>query len=407
MQFKFGYLLLALFLAALNLRPAISSISPLLETVRGELDMSGSVASLLTSIPVLCMGLFSPMAVKISHRWGMERTITLALLVIGLGTIIRYFAASSLLMVVTSFLAGIGIAVAGPLLSGFIKRHFAERASSMVGIYSSAMVVGAALSAGLSVPLQHWYGSSWQSSLASWAVFALLALPVWIHLAKRAARPAGGTASQGSAAAKLPWGNKRAWLLTLFFGSMAMMFYSLTAWLAPAVESMGYSKTVAGGILTLFTFIQVPVSFVLPILIARFPKRRYWLMGCALLELVGMFLFMLHASPWLVAVLLGIGAGGLFPMALMLPIEETGNAEAASAWSAMNQSGGYIIGAFGPIFVGWAHDKAGSFIPAFGGLSIVIVLMLVMQWRIGNAVRQPKQAAVPRQAAVVVQGERS
>ncbi|MFE5317855.1 CynX/NimT family MFS transporter [Paenibacillus sp. NPDC056579] len=391
MRFKYGYLICALFLASLNLRPAISSISPLLESIRGDLGMSGSAASLLTSIPVLCMGLFSPTAVKLSGRWGVERMLTLAILLIGVGTVLRVFAGSSLLILITAFVAGMGIAIAGPLLSGFIKKYFASRASSMVGIYSMAMVLGAALSAGLSVPFQHLL-NGWRGSLALWAVFALIALPIWWRLARAGQQhdqqPAEASrraaAAPAASSARIPWGNKRAWLLTLFFGLMATIFYSITAWLAPAVESMGYDKSVAGGVLTLFTFIQIPVSLVLPFLTQRFPKRMYWLMGCALLELSGFMVFMMGGSPWIVSILLGIGAGGLFPMALMLPLDETGNAEAASAWSAMNQSGGYIIGAFGPIFVGWLHDVTGSFTQPFAGLAVLIVFMLVLHWKIGN-----------------------
>lgn len=400
MKLRFGYLVCALFLASINLRPAISSIAPLLETMRKDLGINGALASLLTSIPVLCMGLFSPTAIKISNRWGLEKTLTWSLLLIGVGTILRYFAASSLLLLLTAFLAGVGIAIAGPLLSGFIKRYFADRASSLVGIYSSAMVIGAALSSGLSVPIQHLLQDSWRASLASWALFAIVALPVWWRLAAHASRSnSNSTATKNtSEGVKLPWRNKKAWIITLLFGLMAVIFYSLTAWLAPAFESMGYDKAFAGGMLTLFTFIQIPVSFVLPILIARFPKRMYWLLGCAILQLAGLLLFMMNGNPWYCAILLGIGAGGLFPIVLMLPLEETGDAETASAWAAMNQSGGYVIGSLGPIFVGWVHDATGSFVPAFGGLVIVVVFMMLLHLIIGNK-KEQSSLEIPNRAA--------
>jgi len=391
MRFKMGFLISALFVASLNLRPAISSISPLLESIRTELGMSGSTASLLTSIPVLCMGLFSPVAVKLSGRWGIERMIAFSILLIGVGTALRMAAGSSWLLLVTAFAAGVGIAIAGPLLSGFIKRHFASRALSIVGIYSMAMVLGAALSAGLSVPFQLAMGGSWKGSLALWALFALVALPIWLVLAKKEKPATPNAGAAASAQTRIPWGNRRAWLLTAFFGMMATMFYTITAWLAPAVESMGYDKTAAGGVLTLFTFIQIPVSLALPFLTQRFPKRMYWLLGCSLLELSGFVLFMLDGSPWMMAVLLGLGAGGLFPMALMLPLDETGNPESASAWSAMNQSGGYIIGSFGPLFVGWLHDVTGSFTEPFAALAGLVVIMMAIQWNIGNK-KEPASA---------------
>jgi MFS transporter, CP family, cyanate transporter len=383
MKQRYFPLVLALFLASLNLRPAITSVSPLLETLRSELGMSGSMASLLTSIPVLCMGIFSPLAVKLGFRWGIERILWLALMLIGAATVLRLFTASELYLLATSLLAGIGIAATGPLLSGFIKRNFPNQVPAMIGVYSVAMVIGAALSAGLTVPLQGAMSGSWRLALASWAVLVVIALPVWwLAVLRKAEKPASqGTASN---AGRLPLGRPKAWLLTLFFGLMAMLFYSLTAWLAPVVLSMGYSKVYSGGVLTVFTLVQIPSTLIIPLLINRFPSRLPWLIGCALFELVGLVLLSAFGvSPILCAVLLGIGAGGLFPLALMLPIDETSNPQDASTWSAMAQSGGYVIGAVGPMLVGWIRDATQSYANALTVLIAICLIMIVVQLIIG------------------------
>lgn len=383
MNQRYFPLVLALFLASLNLRPAIASVSPLLETLRGELGMSGSIASLLTSIPVLCMGIFSPLAVKLGLRWGIERILWLSLLLIGVATVLRVFTMSELFLLASALLAGIGIAATGPLLSGFIKRNFPNQVPSMIGVYSVAMVIGAALSAGLTVPLQGAMNGSWRTALASWAVLAVIVLPVWWFAVLRKAEK---QASQGTApnTGRLPWGNQRAWLLTLFFGLMAMLFYSLTAWLAPVVASMGYSKVYAGGMLTVFTLVQIPSTLIIPLLISRFPNRLPWLVGCALFELAGLILLSSFAvNPLICSVLLGIGAGGLFPLGLLLPIDETSNPQDASAWSAMAQSGGYVIGALGPMLVGWIRDTTQSYTNALLGLIVICIIMIVLQFAIG------------------------
>jgi CP family cyanate transporter-like MFS transporter len=392
---KTYWLLLALFLASINLRPAITSIAPILETIRETLGISGTTASLLTSIPVMCMGLFAPTAVLWSRRWGLERTILVALVLIGGATAARYFASTAVVLLLSAFAAGVGIAIAGPLLSGFIKKHFAAKASSIVGIYSMALVLGATVSAGLTVPLQNAFGDSWQAASAAWAVFALAAVPLWIRLAGKERRKHLSVAA-AAGAMKLPLRDKRAWLLTCYFGLMAFEFYSITAWLAPTLESMGYDAGFAGGMLTLFTFIQIPVSLLIPFLMSRFPKRLLWLLVCSSLELVGLATLALSGNPWLAAILLGIGAGGLFPIALMLPIEETPDAESASSWSAMNQSGGYVIGALGPVIVGYMHDLSGSFAPAFAALAGLAAIMMIVQLRIGNRKQAP---VVSRSAA--------
>ncbi|OPG95114.1 MFS transporter [Chryseobacterium mucoviscidosis] len=386
---KLFYIVLALILASFNLRPPITSISPLMSTIQSDLGISGITASLLTTLPVLCMGIFAPFSVKLSRRWGNEGSIVLALILIGAGTALRLFVGATPLMMFTSFLSGVGIALAGPLLSSFIKQYFPTRVAAMVGIYSTAMVVGASISVGLSVPLQNILGGSWKGSLSLWALLAVIALPIWVKLAlsARKVRQSGQISALNVEA--LPVKNSRAWILTLFFGLMAAIFYSLTAWLAPAIQSQGYTKETAGSIQTLFTLISLPSTLLIPMLVHRYQRRVFWLVGCALMELIGILMLNLSVSPWLAAIPLGIGAGGLFPIALMLPIDETNNAQEASAWSAMTQSGGYILGALGPLGIGWLHDATGSFIQAFYGLAIIIVLQIMVQLAIGNKKSSP------------------
>lgn len=386
MKSRSTLLVIALFLASLNLRPVISSISPLLETIRNDLGMSASSASLLTSIPVLCMGIFSPIAVKLGIRHGIERVLALALVLVGGATVIRWFTPSYTFLLITSLIAGVGIAAAGPLLSGFVKRYFPSQVATMIGVYSVAMVIGAALSAGLSVPFQNALHGSWRSALGLWAILAVIALPAWWLFVLRRAEPKSKLAQTSSLknTGQLPWRNSRAWLLTIFFGMMAIMFYSVTAWFAPAVSNMGYSKIYAGNILTLFTLVQVPVTFLIPLLVNRYPKKLPWIIACSLLCLAGILLIVFSYSPWISAILLGIGCGGLFPIALMLPIDETSNAQDASSWSAMTQSVGYVIGALGPILVGWIQDLTSSFVLAFVGLAVVCAAMTLVGLLIGS-----------------------
>lgn len=377
------YLVIALILASLNLRPSITSIPPILGTIQEDLGISGSVVSLLTSLPVLCMGLFAPLAVKLNRRYGTERAISIALLLIGAATALRYFAVSTYSLLITSFLTGVGIAIIGPLLSGFIKRHFPKRASTMVGIYSTAMVVGAVLSVWLSVPLQKAFNGEWNVSLSVWALFAIIALPVWLRLASKIKKEDSKLQTSENVV-RIPLKNRRAWVLTLSFGLMSAIFYSVTTWFAPAVQSMGYSKETAGTMQTMLTLVSLPATLLIPIGVQRFKKRLWWLIGCSILELAGVFMLNMSVSPWLAAIALGIGTGGLFPIALMLPIDETRNGMEANTWSAMVQSGGYILGAVGPILIGMIHDFSDSFINAFYVLAIIIVLQIVIQFVIGN-----------------------
>lgn len=382
---------IALFAASLNLRPAINSIAPLLDSIRTDLGMSGAVASLLTSIPVLCMGLFSPLAVKAGSKWGIEKVMGLSLLIIAVGTAIRVFTNSVFYLLVTALIAGIGIAFIGPLLAGFIKKYFPKQVPSMIAVYTVALTLGATFSSAFSTPLQNSF-DSWQLSLASWAIIAVIAAVLWWSFVRP--NVTSLTPTTGTALAKLPWENGKAWILMLSFGLMAMLFYSFTAWLPQIIQGMGYSKSYAVASLTLFVVIQIPVSLLMPLLLKRFPSRRLWLVASSLLELIGLVLLILNVEPSVAASFIGIGAGGLFSLNLLLPIDATTNAQDAASWSAMVQSVGYVIGATGPILLGKIHDATDSFASAIVGMMVIVLLMIIVQFAVTASKRKAMNAVL-------------
>ncbi|WP_217593916.1 CynX/NimT family MFS transporter [Cohnella sp. GbtcB17] len=234
-------LAIALFTAAFNLRPAINTIAPLLENITADLGMNAVAASLLTSIPVLCMGIFSPIAVKAGGKWGIEKIIGLSLWIIGAGTVIRLFAHSATLLLITAFITGIGIALIGPLMSGFIRLHFPAQVPSMIAVYTVALTLGSTVSTWLSIPLQEGF-HSWRASLAFWAIIAAVAGGIWWLFVNLQVKKSVHTNSVNTKV-KLPWRNGKAWLITISFGLMAILFYSFTAWLPQMIQGMGYTES--------------------------------------------------------------------------------------------------------------------------------------------------------------------
>lgn len=373
-------MIVALFVASLNLRPAINSISPLLDAIKDSLGMNASAASLLTTIPVLCMGLFSPASVKLSGRFGIERTLGWSLFVIGVGTALRFFTHSAAFLLLTAFVAGTGIAIMGPLLPGFIKRHFPQHVPTMIALYTVALTAGAAISSAFASALQVNF-DTWKGALGAWAVVAFAAIALWWpFVMRRTSAVAVLHAAGGAVQTKLPWNNRKAWFLTLSFGLMAMLFYSFTAWLPQIVQDMGYSKSYASTVLTLFVVVQIPVSLVLPMVLRKLPSRRFWLVFAAAVEFIGIVLLACEATPWAAALLIGIGAGGLFPLNLLLPLDTTGDPQQAATWSAMAQSAGYVIGATGPFILGWIHDATDGFSAAIIVLIVINLTMIAVQF---------------------------
>ncbi|QNK86229.1 MFS transporter [Sporosarcina sp. resist] len=375
---RFVYLVMIIFFVSLNLRPSITSVGPLLDIIQTDLGMSGVTASLLTALPVFCMGLFSILAIKLNKRLGMEKSLLIAMSLIFVATFLRMFVHNSFLLFATALFSGIGIGIAGPLITGFIKKYFPNN-HGLMGVYSVSMVIGAAVASSLSVPTYQRMNESWQHALGFWSILAVPAFLLLIPLLKKAEKSTD-TLPISAFFVK----NKRVTLFMLFFGCMAAIFYSLTAWLAPIVQSMGFSYSQSGLILTLFTVIQIPISFLLPILVSKTGNRKVWLLVCSFSEIVGILILLLNYSPWIATVFLGIGAGGLFPLALLLPIQEAKNSEETVSWSAMMQFGGYLLGALGPAFIGLTIDVFDNFVPALGGLLIILCVMLFTILKIGN-----------------------
>jgi len=367
------YLLFAIFIAALNLRPILTSVAPLLHSMQSMLGMDGLTASLLTTLPVLCMGMFAPVATTLQDRFGLERTIFLAIALVTGATALRGISSSISLLVVTAIIGGIGISLAGPLLSGFIKKYFPTK-PGIVSVYSVSMTIGAGIASALAIPIFNSSDHNLTLTLSCWAILGILALISWARFIPQKSEMISAERSS------LPIRNKRAILLTIFFGFMASMFYSMTAWISPIAQSYGYSKADSAILLTVFTLIQVPVSMTIPGLVSRSGNRRFYLILCSLFELVGIIILLLQWPMLPAAICLGIGAGGLFPLALMLPIVETNTVQEAGSWSAMSQCGGYMIGAMGPLMIGMIYDYTGSFVPALIAMLIIIMSMMAVQW---------------------------
>ncbi|WP_070886322.1 CynX/NimT family MFS transporter [Pseudomonas argentinensis] len=378
-------LLLALVAAAVNLRPGITSLAPLIERIAQELSLSRGFISLTTALPVLCMGLLAPLAPRLAVRLGLERTITLCLGAIALALTLRLVGHASAILVGSAVLLGAAIAIAGPLLSGFIKRHFAGRMGQVLAWYSLSMAVGGAIGVVLTMPVTQLFGDDWSYGLAIWAVPALLAVVIWCLLPKQHAEPL----SQEDASAGLPWREGRAWLISGYFALQAGLFYAVATWTVARYQEAGLSAMHSNTLFSLAMLMGLPSSFLLPLLVQRF--NHYLLMvACGSLTLVSlsMITFVPTFTPEFWALTLGFGMSGSFALSLLLPIYEAGSPLAVSRWTAMMLGSGYSVACLSPVLSGLARDMSGTYQVPFLVLTGMAVVMVLLAWSMRKGPRR-------------------
>jgi CP family cyanate transporter-like MFS transporter len=374
-------LLTGLLAIAFNLRPALTSLSPLLETIRVDLGVGHAVLSLLTVVPILCMGVFPFAALHLAGRIGVERAVLAAIALIALALGLRAGGRGSALLLVTAFLAGIGIAAAQTLLPVVIKRRLAARAMLVMALYSTTMTLGAGIAAGAAPPLAHALGG-WPGALAVWSLPALLAAAVWLPQARSGRAAAADARGRG---ALLLWRSAMAWRITLFSAGTFSLFWSVLTWLAPAFREQGLSAEATGLLLTLLTVVQIISSLVIAGLAGRSRDRRPWLAFCLVtgaIAFAGIALVPAQAPAWFWTVLVGLGIGAIFPLTLLLPLDVADDAVAAGQLTAMALSAGYLLAALGPLLMGWLRGLTGSYTAPFLALALLCCAMLALARRL-------------------------
>ncbi|MCP3749840.1 MFS transporter [Pseudomonas sp. SBB6] len=349
-------LLLGLVLVALNLRPALSSMAPLLSQVCDSLGLTASQAGLLTTLPVLCLGLFAPLAPLLARRFGSERVILGILLVLAAGIAVRS-AFGSTGVFVGSIMAGASIGVIGVLLPGIVKRDFPKHAGTLTGVYTMALCLGAAMAAGATVPLSERLGDSWSLGLGFWLIPALLAALIWLPQARE-----GHGAHHVAYRVRGLLRDPLAWQVTLYMGLQSSLAYIVFGWLPSILIGRGLSPTQAGLVLSGSVIVQLISSLSAPWLATRGKDQRLAIVIVMLMALTGLFgcLYAPLDGLWGWAIVLGLGQGGTFALALTLIVLRSKDAHVAANLSSMAQGIGYTLASMGPFAVGLVHDLTGG-----------------------------------------------
>ena len=350
-------LLAGLFLAGLALRPQIVGVGPLIPSIQVDLDISHSVAGLLGTIPVLCMGVFALPASVVTRRYGTRLAIAACLALIGVFGIARAAAPGAAAVIVLTFGVGLGLGFAQALMPVAVKERFSARPAFATGIYVLGINIGSALSSALAVPIADAAGG-WRWSLAVFSGITVALVVAWGWLTRDEAphrRPE-------IAHVRLPWRNGLAWMLVGIFGAMACVFYGLNSWLPDAYVERGWSEGKAGALLAVLNIAALVTTLIIPWLADRRGSRRSYFVVFSVL-LAGSCAGFAGApgGAWVWAAIAGLCTGAMFPLVMTLPVDVGHRPAEVGAVAAMMLGVGYTIGAISPLALGAARDLTGTY----------------------------------------------
>lgn len=340
---------------ALNQRPAVVAVAPLLADLRADTGLSSAMAGLLTTVPVLCFGAFAPVAPRLARRFGLESAVGASLLLLAAGIALRLLSPVALLYA-GSLLAGAAIALANVLLPAYVKREFL-RPGAVMGMYSAALNIGAAAGAALTLPLADALDVGWRTGLGLWLFVALGALVLWLPVAGTGrARRGGVEAPQGGSWALLR--HPLARQVTAYIGIQSVQFYSFAAWLPTLLSDAGVPTSEGGLLLGLANVVGAVGALTAPAQAGRMRTQRPLVVAVAAAYAVG--LCGLLVSPdagtlvWVCA--FGVAQGAGFALALTLIVLRSPTPLVAARLGGVAQCLGYLFAACGPLVLGAVHD---------------------------------------------------
>ncbi len=380
--YEIPLLVIAVAAAGLNLRTAITSLPPVFSDLQDRLHLSPAELSLLAATPVICFGVVSAFAARLNRRYGEEVTLLAALVLLTAGMLLRGGAPGALLFPGT-IVATSSIAILNVLLSSMVKRRWPERAGLLIGIYLTALSLGAIVSSLISVPLYRDSGRSVPLTLGVWAAPAALAVLLWLpQLRYRApaAGPAGPEGRPSPAPARLQvYRYALTWQVTAFMGLQSLLYYAALSWVPTIFTDRGASAVTAGDLLALMGVGNLATSLVVPVLAQRRPGQRVLvvpsLIGTAA-GLAGVLWAPLGSAPFWILIL-GFSQGSCLALAIFFVLARAPDAGVAASLSAFSQSVGYLVAAAGPLAVGLLHTATGSWDIPVTGLLVLCAAELV------------------------------
>ncbi|AVF44721.1 cyanate transporter [Acinetobacter nosocomialis] len=376
-SFARSMLIVTVALVGLNLRPFMTSIGPLVSSIRAGTGLSLQGIALLTLLPMMLMGVIAFIGPIVQSIVGERRVVLGALLTICIGCSLRFLFPTAKGLIISAVVIGLGVALIQAAFPGIIKREFSQHIGPMMGLYSAMLMGGGALGAWLAPVVSNITGL-WPVGLAFFALPAVLALiSTFIFL------PSIVSSNAPPAPVKTFLKKPRTWLLMLCFGLINGGYSSVVAWLAPSFQDHGWSSGQSGKLLALLALSQAASALILPILARQYKDRRPWLWFTLFMQFAGFsgLAFVPEFASILWAICLGVGLGGCFALTLIVALDHFEEPSNAGALSALMQGGGFLLAAIPPWLVAALHDFTGTYKAGwiFHICSVILVTVLVIR----------------------------
>lgn len=374
-------LLVAVCLVAANMRPAITGLGPLLEQIGTDTGMPLTALGVLAAVPLVAWALFSPLAHVLSRRFGQPRVLLWSLLVLLAGTLVRSIPGPVVSLWIGTAVIGTGIAIINVLMPAVVKREFPGSVPAITAVYTALLAGMGAVSSGVVVPISHIEvggdAAGWRFALlVTGAALLPFAIGAW-WWAHRGARSVHDRAKAARGRTGI-WSDPIAWLVAVYMGLQASMFYMFVTWLAPLSMSTGRSEVVAGIDVMVYQLFSLAGCLLLP-LILRGSLERWAPALIPSLAIVGVVGLMLAPGAVLVwGSLIGLTGGATLAMSLTLMAQRARDHDTSAALSGMSQSVGYVIAALGPVAFGGLHSITGDWLASLALVLAVLVGLTVV-----------------------------
>lgn len=361
------FLFLGVVFLAANLRAPLTSVGPVIAEISLDLSLSNTAAGFLTTIPLLAFAFLSGIMPRFSNKYGLEVVLFASLVLLGMGLFMRSMG-SIFTLFIGAALIGVAITVGNVLMPAYIKKYFSSNVGGVMGVYSAAMNLTAALAAGFSIRLGKIANLGWKSSIGIWILLTLLTMLIWLPQLRKSRYNTSFKEKEKQNQKINLYKSRLAWAITIFMGLQSLLYYCITAWLPKVMQTWGMSVEASGWTLSYVQFAQLPATFLGAIIATRMRDQRFLAGSVGVLCILGILGLLIFQTKFalICCILIGTGSGLAFSLAMLFFVLRTQNTVHATKLSGMAQSFGYLIAAAGPPVFGGIfdafHSWNGSFI---------------------------------------------